>query len=167
MEMIKEVEGGDTNEDRDEEVEEEEDKDEEVEEKGKNKDEEEEEEEEEEVFDLVYKVNEDVTLGRIELCAIYACLRLTWKSKEFKIRWDHNEIRHIVGHALLKLDEEKYHNLDLEDLFECLHNEEDPHTTAVRLIVGQQKKLWVNWIPKLHQKYLDMCGKDEKSVPPL
>lgn len=68
-----------------------------------------------EVLDLWYKVNNEVTLHQPELCVIYTAVYWGWKPDCNP--WNDVEIKQIVKHAILPLDEDKYHGLRLTDLF--------------------------------------------------
>ena len=123
---------------------------------------EEEEAEEGEVMDISYKVNDDVTLYQPELCAIYTAIHWAWKPDGNP--WNEIEIKQIVGHAILRLEEDKYNRLDLVDVFKCLQRAESDLTRAVKSAVEKVSSNFVSWIPQQYEKYLDMCRKDERSV---
>lgn len=119
--------------------------------------------EEGEVSESVWhKVNEDVTLSQADLCAIYSCLH--WASESQGTRWNDVELKQILGHALLRLDDDKYHQLDLKDVITRLCDERDDLTKKVKLHAERHRENWVVWIPKLKGRYLEMCAKDKKSV---
>ena len=75
--------------------------------------------------------------------------------------------KQIIGQAVLKLDEDKYQSLDLTQVIRLLQREEDQYTRDVKLIAEKSKSLFVSWFQQQHEKYLDMCRKEEKSVPSL
>lgn len=118
-----------------------------------------------EVLDVSHKVNEDVTLYQTELCVMYNCLH--WERHSHYTGWNNVEIKQIVGHAMLRLNYDEYDGLNLEDVIERLRNEKDVLTELVKVPAEKLKKNWVNWIPKLHEKYVNMCRNDKKSVPSL
>ena len=118
-----------------------------------------------EVHDLSMKVNDKVTLHKPELRLIYTALH--WTCRSNGLPWNDVEIKQIVGHAVLKLDEDKYQSLDLTQVIKLLHKDEDQYTRDVKLIAERSKRLFVSWFQQQHENYLDMCRKDEKSVPSL
>ena len=115
-----------------------------------------------EVRDLSLKVNDKVTLHQPELCLIYTALHWDCRSDGTDV-----EIKQIIGHAVLKLDEDKYQSLDLTQVIKLLEREEDQYTRDVKLIAERSKRLFVSWFQQQHEKYLSMCRKDGKSVPSL
>lgn len=118
-----------------------------------------------EVRDLSLKVNDKVTLHQPELCLIYTTLH--WDCRSDGTPWNDVEIKQIVGHAVLKLDEDMYQSLDLTQVIKLLEREENQYTRDVKLIAERSKRLFVSWFQQQHEKYLSMCRKDEKSVPSL
>lgn len=118
-----------------------------------------------EVRDLSLKVNDTVTLHQPELCLIYTALH--WDCRSDGTPWNDVEIKQIIGHAVLKLDEDMYQSLDLTQVIKLLEREEDQYTRDVKLIAERSKRLFVSWFQQQHEKYLSMCRKDEKSVPSL
>lgn len=120
---------------------------------------------EEEVLELWYKVSKEVTLHQPELCAIYTAVHWAWKPDGSP--WNDVEIKQIVGHATLGLDEDKYHHLDLTDVIKQFYIEDNDLTKAAKSIAERLKKMLVAWIPQQHEKYLNMCRKDKKSVSPV
>ena len=120
---------------------------------------EEDEEEGEFIEGVFYKVNEHVTLNQPELCVIYTFLHYS--------AWNKVEIKQIVGHPLLELGDDMYDKLDLGEVIKCLRDEDDGFTIRVKVPAEEHRKHWLKWIPQLQKKYLNMCDKDDKSVPPL
>lgn len=118
-----------------------------------------------EVRDLSLKVNDKVTLHQPELCLIYTALH--WHCRSDGAPWNDVDIKQIIGHAVLKLDEDMYQSLDLTQVIKLLEREEDQYTRDVKLIAERSKRLFVSWFQQQHEKYLSMCRKDEKSVPSL
>ena len=110
-----------------------------------------------------HKVNEEVTLYQPELCIIYSCLHSAWKTED--TRWNAAEIKQIVGHAMLELDDVKYGHLDLGDVIERLRNKNDALTRGGKVPAEKLKDNWVNWIPQRYAKYLKMCRKDKMLAP--
>ena len=90
----------------------------------------EEEEEEEEVDDyidgLTFKINDDITLNQLEILHIYACVH--WAKKYNGERWNKSEIRDLIGHAMLNLDDDKYKEFDLSNLFKTFRDRNNPDT---------------------------------------
>lgn len=116
-----------------------------------------------EVSELVsHKVNEDVTLSQPELCVIYSCLH--WALDLTTIPINDAELKQIIGHALLELDNDKYLRLDLEDVIMRLRDERDDLTKLVKVPAESLKSNWLKWIPQLQKKSSRMLNKDEKSV---
>ena len=66
--------------------------------------------EEEQVDDyrdhLELELNEDITLDQPELLTIYACVH--WAENSNGRHWNESEIREMIGHAMLKFDDDKY-----------------------------------------------------------
>lgn len=122
----------------------------------------EEEEEEEVIGQVSHTVNEYITLFQPDLCVIYAWAH--WTSKSEDDQGSCIEIKQIVGHALLQLDDDMYDRLDLKDVIDRFHDQNNGLTSAVRVAAERHKNRWVDWIPQLREKYLGMCRKDKKSV---
>ncbi|KAM0801386.1 hypothetical protein BDR22DRAFT_888697 [Usnea florida] len=87
-------------------------------------------EQEEEVNDyieeLTFKINDDITLNQLEIIHIYACVH--WAKKYNGKRWNESEITKLIGHAMLKLDDDKYENFDLSNLFKTFRDRDNPVT---------------------------------------
>ena len=86
---------------------------------------------EEEVVDdytkgLTFKINDDITLDQPEILHIYACVH--WAKKYNGKHWSEREIEKLIGHAMLKLDDDKYEEFDLSNLFKAFRNRDDPIT---------------------------------------
>lgn len=119
--------------------------------------------EEGEVLESVWhKVNDDVTLSQADLCAINSGLHWAWESQG--TRWNDVELKQILGHALLRLEDDKYHQLDLKDVITRLCDERDEFTKRVKLHAERHREHWVVWVLQLERRYLEMCAKDKKSV---
>ena len=92
-----------------------------------NKEEAEEEEEVDVYIDpLTFKINDDITLNQLEILHIYACVH--WAKKYNGERWKESEIKDLIGHTMLKLDDDKYKKFDLSNLFKTFRNRDDPDT---------------------------------------
>lgn len=113
-----------------------------------------------EVSDISYAVSDEITLHQPELCAIYTAIHWAWKSDGTP--WSDVEIKQLVGHAILKLDEDTYSRFDLWDVIRILHRNESGLTRDVRPIAENLKENFMVWIPQQYEKYLDMCRKDER-----
>lgn len=118
-----------------------------------------------EVLEVSYDVGNKIILHQPELCAIYTAIYWAWKPDGTP--WSEIEIKQIVGHAILGLDEDSYHRLDLSDVIKLFHNEKDDLTRAVKPIAEELKSILVSWIPQQYEKYLDLCRQDIRSVTPL
>ncbi len=123
------------------------------------------EDEEGEVSEVSCTVNDQVTLHQPELCAIYTAIH--WACKPDGNPWGDVEIKQIVGHAILRLDEDEYRHLDLRDVIGWLQREDNDLTRAVKPVAERLRGNLVPWIARLREKYLGMCGGDERWVSTL
>ena len=92
----------------------------------------------------------DITLYQPELLAIYICIHWVWKSKD--TRWNEVEIEEMIGHAMLRLDVDKYQKLDLNDLLKDFRDENAEVTKAVKVRAESIKKVFLEKIFKLNEK---------------
>lgn len=128
----------------------------------------EEEEEEQEGYRVsgpCYEVNSAVTLQQSDLCEIYTCLHWRWKSEH--TCWSYLEIKQMIGHASLKLDNDEYQHLDLNDVIMCLLDEEEDLTKAVKVVAENSKERWVDWIAHLHERGVVPYAEETESVSSL
>ena len=113
--------------------------------------EEEEADEEEEVDDyieeLTFKINDDITLNQLEILHIYACVH--WAEKDDGKRWDESEIRDLIGHTLLKLDDDKYTKFDLSNLVKTFRDRDNPDTMKAKDRAKGIRKILLAQIEKL------------------
>ena len=126
---------------------------------------EEEEEDEEVVEDISRSIENGITLYQPELLVIYIAIHWVWKLDGTP--WNDVEIKQIVGHAILELDEDTYDHLDLGDVTKQLCRGDDDLTKIVKIKAEGLKETLMPWIPQLYKKYLEMCKKDEMSVKSL
>ena len=113
------------------------------------------EEEEEEVGDyidpLTFQLNERLTLDPPEILHIYACVH--WATKSNGKSWKEHEIRELIGHAMLKLDDDQYKYFDLSNLFKTFRDGNHETTKEARSRAEAIKKHLVKErIPMLEQK---------------
>ena len=121
-----------------------------------------EEEEEEVVGQVSHTVNGDITLSQQELCVIYTWEH--WISRSKDNGKNYVDIKRIVGHSMLELDDDMYDRLDLQDVIDRFHDESDSLTSDVKIPAEQHRNRWVTWTPQLHKKYLRKCHDNKESV---
>ena len=106
--------------------------------------------EEEQVDDyrdhLELKLNEDITLDQPELLTIYACVY--WAKESNGRHWNESEIREMIGHAMLKFDDDKYEKFDLKYLLETFQDINHETTKGVKVRAEEVKDHLVKRIKK-------------------
>ena len=113
-----------------------------------------EEEGEDEVNDISYKVNDKVALTQPDLCTIYSALH--WTRNPEGEPWSAVEIKHIVGHAILKLDEDEFRRLDLGDVIADLRRDDHALAQALRPVAERWRENWIPHVTQLYAKVLQM-----------
>ena len=112
--------------------------------------EEEEEEDDDYIDPLTFQLNGRLTLDPPEILHIYACVH--WATTSDDKRWKENEIRELIGHAMLKLDDDQYKYFDLSNLFKTLRDGNHETTKEARSRAEVIKKHLVKErIPMLEQ----------------
>lgn len=99
---------------------------------------------------LELTLNQDITLDQPALLAIYTCVHLAWKSKG--TRWNEVEIKDMIGHALLELDDDKYQKFELKDLIKLFGDRNEFITKAMEIRATKIKNVLLQQISKLQDK---------------
>ena len=92
------------------------------------------------------KINANVTIYRLELFVIYACTR--WST-----RWSNIEIKEIVGHAMLELDDCTYDALDMNWVIDAFRDPNHNYTRSMKAQAEELKERWIEMASDMRKKY--------------
>ncbi len=103
------------------------------------------------VSEISLEINEDIAVPQPELCVIYACVHWVWKSEN--TRWNNIEIKEIVGHAMLELNDYEYFRLKVDYAIESFRDPDHVNTLKIKGPAEESKDRWIDYASQMRAKY--------------